>query len=196
MDFADNQWKPLKESLKMTGESKQQVLIIGAGPAGLFAARKLVEDGYKVVILNRDIKPGGLAEYGIYYDKYVIKNGLRKQFKQIMALPEVKYIGNVTVGENDDISLKELQGLGFKTILVTAGAQQIKSLGLEGENLDGVYHAKNVVFHYNNLPPYSTDKYRIQGRQTYLPQPKTHHARSPSLCRCTRHYPFLFFASF
>jgi ferredoxin--NADP+ reductase len=148
----------------MIGDSKQQILIIGAGPAGLFAARKLVEDGYRVVILNRDIKPGGLAEYGIYYDKYVIKNGLRKQFKQILALPEVEYIGNVTVGENADITLEELQELGYKTILVTAGAQRIKSLGLEGENLDGVYHAKNVVFHYNNLPPYSTEKYRIQGR--------------------------------
>ena len=144
--------------------SKHQVLIIGAGPAGLFAARKLVEDGNQVVLLNRDIKPGGLAEYGIYYDKYIIKNGLRKQFKQILAMPEITYLGNVTVGEDCDISLKELQSLGFKTILVTAGAQRTKSLGLEGEDLEGVYHAKDVVYHYNSLPPNSAQNYRILGR--------------------------------
>ena len=45
------------------------VVVIGAGPAGLYGARKLTEAGHAVVLLNRDIKPGGLAEYGIFFDK-------------------------------------------------------------------------------------------------------------------------------
>ncbi|MEI6291093.1 MAG: NAD(P)-binding protein, partial [Chloroflexota bacterium] len=36
--------------------------VVGAGPAGMFAARELARNGVKVMIFNRDIKPGGLAE--------------------------------------------------------------------------------------------------------------------------------------
>jgi len=42
------------------------IAVIGAGPAGLFAARELARAGNLVSLFNRDIKPGGLAEYGIY----------------------------------------------------------------------------------------------------------------------------------
>jgi len=41
------------------------VAVVGAGPAGLFAARQLASRGVQVVLFNRDVKPGGLAEYGI-----------------------------------------------------------------------------------------------------------------------------------
>ena len=53
------------------------VFVVGAGPAGLFAAQKIALAGHQVVILNRDIKPGGLAEYGIYLVKDKMKSGLR-----------------------------------------------------------------------------------------------------------------------
>ena len=44
---------------------RQLVIMVGAGPAALYATGKLIEKGHTVLILNRDIKPGGLAEYGI-----------------------------------------------------------------------------------------------------------------------------------
>lgn len=144
--------------------SHRQVLVIGAGPAGMFAARKLAEEGHQVALLNRDIKPGGLAEYGIYYQKYRIKDGLRKQFRQIMAIPEITYLGNVSVGEGADVSLDELRAMGFDAIMVAAGAQGTKWLGLPGEDLRGVYHAKDIVYHYNKLPPFSTREFRVRGR--------------------------------
>lgn len=141
-----------------------RVAIVGAGPAGLYAAQELVKRGDRVVLFNRDVKPGGLAEYGIYPDKYKMKQGLRAQFNKILDLPDVAYIGNVTVGRRGDLTLDELFELGFDAILVTAGAQGIKSLGLPGENLEGVYHAKDVVYHYNRLPPYSTGEFVIGKR--------------------------------
>ena len=67
-------------------DPQYMVAIVGAGPAGLFAARKLAEGGARVVLFNRDIKPGGLAEYGIYPDKLKMKQGLRAQFQQILAV--------------------------------------------------------------------------------------------------------------
>jgi ferredoxin--NADP+ reductase len=140
---------------------KPYVAVIGAGPAGLFGAQQLVKQGARVVVFNRDIKPGGLAEYGIYPDKYKMKDGLRAQFEKILALPEIEYLGNVTVGEQGALTLKDLQALGFDAVLVTVGAQGTKSLGLPGENLRGVYHAKELVYHYNKLPPFSTQAYEI-----------------------------------
>lgn len=140
------------------------VAVIGAGPAGLFASRLLAMNDVHVVLLNRDIIPGGLAEYGIYFDKYKMKEGLRKQFHQILDLPAIDYFGNVIVGDNGDFNLSDLRALGFQALLVTVGAQGTKWLGLPGENLVGVYHAKDLVFHYNLLPPFSTQDFRIGKR--------------------------------
>ncbi|MBP8997698.1 MAG: FAD-dependent oxidoreductase [Anaerolineaceae bacterium] len=138
----------------MTG--KIPVAIIGAGPAGLFSAYKLTGEGIEVAIFNRDIKPGGMAEYGIYPTKRVLKDGLRRQFEQILACERVHYYGNLPVGNNRCLSLSDLISWGIPAILVASGAQGTKWLGIPGETLNGVYHAKDLVYHYNRLPPYST----------------------------------------
>lgn len=143
-------------------QSKYLVAVIGAGPAGLYAARQLAEDGAHVVLFNRDIKPGGLAEYGIYPEKFKMKEGLRKQFRQILQIPNIDYYGNVTVAQTGDITLSDLKNAGFQAILVTAGAQGTKWLGLPGEDIPkGVYHAKDIVYHYNKLPPFSQKEFYI-----------------------------------
>jgi ferredoxin--NADP+ reductase len=143
-------------------QSKYIVAVIGAGPAGLFAARQLASEGAHVVIFNRDIKPGGLAEYGIYPTKYKMKSGLRKQFRQILQMPQIEYYGNVTIGEMADMTLADLKSIGFQACLITVGAQGTKWLGLPGEDLSqGVYHAKDLVYHYNKLPPFSQKKFAI-----------------------------------
>jgi ferredoxin/flavodoxin---NADP+ reductase len=143
------------------GDPKYMVAIVGAGPAGLYAARKLADGGARVVLFNRDVKPGGLAEYGIFPDKLKMKNGLRQQFRQILASPQIDYYGNVTVCCGGNIVLEDLLESGFQAILVTTGAQGTKWLRLPGENLPGVYHAKNIVYHYNLLPPFSEKKYLL-----------------------------------
>ncbi len=139
----------------MTHEKQYLVAVIGAGPAGLFGARELAQTGARVVVFNRDIKPGGLAEYGIYPAKHTMKEGLRNQFRNVLAHPNIDYFGNVTIGTQGDLTLDDLRALGFQAILVTVGAQGTKWLGLPGEDLIGVYHAKDVVYYYNKLPPFS-----------------------------------------
>src|SRR3989304_1583704 len=102
------------------------VIVVGAGPAALYATGKIAAKGHTVVILNRDIKPGGLAEYGIYLSKHKMKEGLRKQFRQILADPRIIYFGGVTVGDAGAIRLSELQDLKPNAIVVGAGAQGTK----------------------------------------------------------------------
>ena len=135
------------------------VAVVGAGPAGLFGARELANLGAHVILFNRDIKPGGLAEYGIYPAKHTMKEGLRRQFKRVLDLPNIEYFGNVSIGTGYDLSLDDLRALGTQAILVTAGAQGTKWLGLPGEDLRGVYHAKDVVYYYNQLPPNSQKEF-------------------------------------
>jgi ferredoxin--NADP+ reductase len=141
------------------------VVLVGAGPAGIYGARKLAEAGHEVVIINRDIKPGGLVEYGIYYNKHKLKEGVRQQFRKILADPRVHYFGHVKIGEGADLTLTELREmLRPSAVIVAAGAQGTKALGITGDTAPGVYHAKDVVYHYNGLPLFSQREFKIGDR--------------------------------
>jgi ferredoxin/flavodoxin---NADP+ reductase len=141
------------------------VVVVGAGPAGIYGSRKLADAGHEVVLINRDIKPGGLVEYGIYWNKHKMKEGIRNQFRKILADPRVHYVGNVKVGEQADLTLNELREvLNPSALIVAAGAQGTKSLGLKGEEAQGVFHAKDLVYHYNGLPPFSQRQFAIGKR--------------------------------
>jgi ferredoxin/flavodoxin---NADP+ reductase len=135
------------------------VFVIGAGPAGLFAAQKIALAGHEVVIFNRDVKPGGLAEYGIYPVKDKMKTGLRKQFAKVLGLPNVHYFGHVTVGANCPISIETLREFRPVAMAFAVGAQGTKKLGLPGEGALGVYSAKDFVYYYNQLPPFASQDF-------------------------------------
>jgi ferredoxin--NADP+ reductase len=142
-------------SAVMTDDPVHLVAVIGAGPAGLFAARALAAGGARVVLLNRDIKPGGLAEYGIFLNKYKMKGGLRRQFQKILSDPLITYLGHVSISNRGDLTVSDLASMGFDALVYAIGAQGTKYLGVDGERLPGVYHAKDLVYHYNRLPPFS-----------------------------------------
>lgn len=135
------------------------VFVIGAGPAGLFAAQKIALAGHQVVVFNRDIKPGGLAEYGIYPTKDKMKFGLRKQFVKVLSLPDLHYFGHLPVKNGGTLTIDELRDLNPSAMVFAVGAQGTKKLGLPGEEASGVYSAKDFVYHYNQLPPYTSQDF-------------------------------------
>lgn len=148
----------------MADEPGHVVAVVGAGPAGLFATRALAAAGCRVLLLNRDIKPGGLAEYGIFLDKYKMKGGLRRQFQKFLSDPRVTYLGHVPVGPDGPLTVTQLQNSGFDALVFAIGAQGTKYLGVEGERLPGVYHAKDLVYHYNRLPPFAEREFPMGRR--------------------------------
>lgn len=128
------------------------IAIIGAGPAGIAAAGYLADAGIKIALINRDIRPGGLVEYGIYFRKHIIKEAFRKQFISTLAKPNIRYYGNLIIGQNKPISIEHLKKAGFDAILIATGAQNTKYVGLPNETAAGVFHAKDITFYYNSLP--------------------------------------------
>ncbi len=149
----------------MSEASGHLVVTVGAGPAGIYGVRKLAEAGHEVILLNRDIKPGGLVEYGIYFNKHKLKEGVRKQFRQILADPRVHYIGHVKVGRQADLTLEELRDLFQPSaIVVASGAQGTKALGIPGDTALGVYHAKDLVYHFNGLPEFTKRDFQLGER--------------------------------
>lgn len=145
----------------MSEDKQYNIAIIGAGPAALYAAQQLSNQGHAIALFNRDIKHGGLAEFGIYPNKYKMKSGLRKVFNMILDHNDVAYFGNVFVGAESQVTIDDLRACGFDAIVVAVGAQGTKWLGLPGEDLPRVYHAKDLVYHYNGLPPFSETEYPI-----------------------------------
>ncbi len=137
----------------------KSVFVVGAGPAGLYAANKFALAGHEVLLFNRDIKPGGLAEYGIYPAKEKMKSGLRKQFAKILSQPNLHYFGHVPVAAARSITLDSLREFSPSAIVCAIGAQGTKKLGMPGEDSTGVYSAKDFVYHYNQLPPFSSQDF-------------------------------------
>jgi len=128
------------------------------------AANLLSKAGHEVVILNRDIKFGGLAEYGIFPSKLKLRGGLRKSYWEIIERPNVHYLGNVSVGRTKDLTIEDLRSLEASALVFATGAQGTKTIGVEGDSATGVYHAKDVVYHFNRLPGFSERPFEMGRR--------------------------------
>lgn len=136
----------------MSAGQSHVIIVVGAGPAGMAVSGTLAKAGHEVIILNRDIKFGGLAEYGIFPAKLKLRGGLKKQYWELLERPNIHYFGNVSVGKDRDLTVEDVRELGASAVVFTVGAQGTKAIGVEGDSAKGVYHAKDVVYHFNRLP--------------------------------------------
>jgi len=118
----------------------QKVAIIGAGPAGLSAARELSRLGYAVTIYEAESKAGGLGSYGIV--SFRLPNEVVDwEVEQIEKLG-VEIKTNTVVGV--DISADEILEQ-YNSIILAVGMGAVPNLGIEGEELDGVHDAIEFV---------------------------------------------------
>lgn len=129
-----------------------RVAIVGAGPAGFFAAEALLKSGDPVAIdlVNRLPAPYGLVRDGVAPDHQAIKS-VARVYAKILAREEVRYFGNVTLGK--DISVEDLRAR-YDQIVYAVGAQSARRLGIPGEDLSGSHAAFDFVAWYNAHPDF------------------------------------------
>ena len=116
------------------------VAVVGSGPAGLAAAQELNRKGYRVVLLERDDRPGGLLMYGIP-DFKLEKSRVLRRIKQIED-EGVEIRCNVQVGS--DVTLEDLQN-DFDAVLLLSGSTGKRDLPIEGRDLKGIYFADDLL---------------------------------------------------
>ena len=136
----------------MSATTSHVIIVAGAGPAGMAVASSLAKARHEIIILNRDIKFGGLAEYGIFPSKLKLRGGLKKQYWDLLNQSNVHYFGNVAIGTGKDLTVEDVRALGASAVVFSIGAQGTKAIGVEGDSAMGVFHAKDVVYHFNRLP--------------------------------------------
>ncbi len=135
----------------------KKVAIIGGGPAGLTCATFLAKEGIQVTIYEKYDYLGGLLMFGIP-DFRLPKDIVENTVKDILDLGiEVKY--NQELGK--DFELKDIEKK-YDAIFLSIGANCSSNMGVEGENLEGVYGG-NELLEYNLHPDYKGKKVIVTG---------------------------------
>ena len=132
-----------------------KVAIVGAGPAGYFAAQALQnqqnEDrSFAIDMIERLPTPWGLVRSGVAPDHPKIKT-VSKVFEKIAADPNFRLFANVEIGS--EISVAQLKEK-YDAVVIATGSHLGKSLGIPGEDLFGSLSAADFVPWYNSHPDY------------------------------------------
>ncbi|ODQ68131.1 NADPH-adrenodoxin reductase [Nadsonia fulvescens var. elongata DSM 6958] len=130
--------------------SNLKIAVVGSGPAGFYTAYRAMTllPGCKVDLYESFPIPFGLARFGVAPDHPEVKN-CQEKFEEVARSPNFRFVGNVKVGE--DVSLNALTE-NYNSLVFAYGASIDRELGIPGENLDGVYSAKDFVGWYNGFP--------------------------------------------
>lgn len=136
-------------------EKSQKVAVIGSGPAGLTCAADLAKMGYSVTIFEGLHKPGGVLVYGIPEFR-LPKDIVAEEVREIRKLGiDIKL--NYIIGK-----IKTIEGLkkdGFKAFFISTGAGLPHFMGIEGENLNGIYSANEFLTRVNLMKAYKFPEY-------------------------------------
>jgi len=118
-----------------------KVAVIGSGPAGLTAAHELVKKGYIVTVFESSSRPGGMLRQGI--PEFRLPKKLVDAEVQHIKDFGVEIKTNVKIGK--DLTFEDLWKQGFQAIFLSVGAHKTRRLGVEGEDLEGVFDALDVL---------------------------------------------------
>ncbi|MET8578787.1 FAD-dependent oxidoreductase [Streptomyces sp. NPDC005012] len=134
------------------------VAVVGAGPAGLFAADELLRHpGVRVTVHDRLPTPYGLARAGVAPDHQDTKQ-VAELFRTIESQPGFRYRLGVEIGT--DLTHADLLR-AHHAVIYAVGAATDRRLGIEGEDLPGSVSATDFVAWYNGHPDRARDDHRL-----------------------------------
>jgi len=113
----------------------KKVAVIGSGPAGHSAAYQLARLGYKVTILEKSPKAGGLNRGGIP-DWVLPQDVLDREIERLIELG-IAIKTNTEVGK--DVSWDSLKK-DYDAVVLAVGLTEPNSVRAEGENKEGVIY--------------------------------------------------------
>jgi NADH-quinone oxidoreductase subunit F len=123
-----------KQAVRPAKANAPRVAVVGGGPAGLAAANALSLKGYRVTLLEREMKLGGMLVAGIpayRLPRAVLDQEIRNLLNENITVECGKALGV-------DYTLRDLKGHGFSAIYLATGAHRSKRLGLPGDDVKGV----------------------------------------------------------
>lgn len=124
-----------------------KVAIVGSGPSGLACASDLAKAGYDVTIFEVLHKAGGVLQYGIPEFRLPKDTVVEHEIENVRRLG-VRIETNVVIGRTltvDQLMDKE----GYEAVFIGSGAGLPRFMGIEGENLNGVFSANEYLTRSN-----------------------------------------------
>jgi NADPH-dependent glutamate synthase beta chain and related oxidoreductases len=129
-----------------------RVAIVGAGPAGIYAADILLKhpdvSDVSIDLFERLPAPYGLVRYGVAPDHPRIK-GIVSSLREILDSGKIRFFGNVNYGT--DITLDVLKQ-HYHAVIFATGAMRDAQLDIPGIDLPGSFGAADFVSWYDGHP--------------------------------------------
>jgi ferredoxin--NADP+ reductase len=137
---------------------KYKIAIVGAGPAGYFAAQALQNladeaTAYSIDMIERLPTPWGLVRSGVAPDHPKIKT-VSKVFEKIATTEGFRLFANVELGS--DLTIEQLKER-YDAVVIATGSPIGKKLGIPGEDLPGSMSAATFVPWYNAHPDFKDE---------------------------------------
>ncbi len=153
---ADYHMKHVEDKIEKPAPNGKKIAVVGSGPAGLTAAGDLAKRGYDVTVYEAFHVAGGVLMYGIPEFR-LPKDIVQNEIANLKKLG-VKIETNVIIGKT--IMVDELcDEMGYDAVFLGTGAGLPSFMGIEGENLNGVYSSNEFLTRINLMKGYKFPEY-------------------------------------
>ena len=138
------------ETPEIASSTGRKVAVVGSGPAGLTTAADLAKLGHSVTVFEALHKPGGVLVYGIpefRLPKKIVEYEIRN-LEKLGVVFETNFVVGLTA------TVDELFEMGYEAVFIGTGAGLPYFMGIDGENLNGVYSANEYLTRANLMKAY------------------------------------------
>jgi len=136
-------------------ETGKKVAVVGSGPAGLVVAADCRREGHHVTIFEAFHKLGGVLRYGI--PEFRLPNEIIDKEIETLQLMGVEFKTNFVVGRTRKLT-DLIDKDGYDAVFIGTGAGLPMFMGIEGENLVGVFSANEYLTRANLMRAFEKGK--------------------------------------